>query len=150
MMVFLLSISGCSDCQDCEPFMGEPYMNLRFLNLADSSYKVVIVDSINNQPASFSRHLQDTTSLFKLPLNMNLDQSIVSLVFRDTTDIENRLSGILDISYERVFEKRDDNYVVVRCFINAAQSSFENFELYCRDSVDITCESNDLTARIYL
>jgi hypothetical protein len=148
-MTFLLIISGCSDCQDCQPFTDEPYINLRFLNIADSSHKIVIVDSINHVSASSSKYFQDTTSLFRLPLNMNLDVSDVALVFRDTTDIDTPLTGDLSIAYEREFFKRDDNYIIVKCFINTVESSFEYFELYCRDSINNTCESNDLTARIY-
>ena len=80
---------------------------------------------------------------------MNLDESNIALVFRDTTDLATQLSGTLTVIYEREFFNRSDNYVIVRCFVMTAESSFENFELYCSDSINTTCESDDLTARIY-
>ncbi len=153
LSIFLLTIIGtysCSDCTNCTPFTTEPYMNLHFLSAADTSNKVVIIDSINHESVSGSRYYMDTTFFYNLPLDMNLDQSQVLLSFRDTTDMNTSLSGVIDIIYDRQFEKRQDNYLVVDCFVTSIESNFPIFGFSCSDSTYENCKSNYVTAQIYL
>lgn len=150
LLFIALGVSSCNDCTNCTPFTTEPYMYVHFLNAADSSNKVVIIDSINHESVASSRYYADTTFSYKLPLDMNLDQSLVELSFRDTTDINTPITGVLDIIYEREFERRTDNYIIVDCFIIEVESSFPIFRLYCSDSTNENCNSIDVTAKIYL
>ena len=149
-LVLILVFSACNDCSDCVEFTAEPLMNLQFLNEADDKAKVVIIDSVNNMSTQISRHLSDTSSFFQLPLDMNADQSSIFLEFRDATYDSLSYSGTLNIFYERVYERRNDNFIIVNCFINEITSDFTNLRLYCSDSVEQTCLNNDLVATIRL
>lgn len=150
ILAIALAVSSCNDCQDCVEFTAEPVMNLQFLNEVDDGAKTVIIDSVNFMSTSVSRHLDDTSSVFKLPLNMNADESEFYLVFRDATNDSLTYSGTLNISYERMYERRNDNFVIVNCLVNSVTGNFDNLSLYCADSVEQTCLSYDLTATIRL
>lgn len=123
-------------------------MQLQFFNTSDGSPRIIIIDSVNYQSSSMSRNLDDTASTFQLPLNMNADMSVVSLVLRDVTDPSTSINGIIEVSYEREFERRSDNFIIVNCFVNNVEVNFPGLELYCNDSINQTCKSDGLTAKI--
>lgn len=150
LLIILIGIGlySCNDCNDCGSFNTEPLMQLQFLNATDGSPRIVIIDSVNYQSSSISRTLDDTASTFQLPLNMNADMSVVNLVLRDTTDLLTSISGIIEVSYNREFERRSDNFIIVNCFVNDVNVSFQGLELYCNDSINQTCKSDGLTAKI--
>ena len=150
LIILLLAAAtfSCNECDDCGSFNTEPLMNLQFYNIADGSSRVVIIDSVNYQSSAISRNLDDTASAFLLPLNMNSDTSVVNLVLRDITDLSTSISGMIEIAYSREYERRSDNFVIVNCYVNDVQVSFTGLELYCNDSINQTCKSDGLTAKI--
>ena len=150
LLLFIIGFNSCNECTNCTPFTTEPYIKLHFLNAADSTNKIVIIDSVNHEAVHDSKFFEDTTYSYRLPLNMNFDESLVALAFRDTSNINIPLTGTLNILYERQFERRDDNYIIVDCFILNIEDNFPIFGLYCNDSTYINCRSNDVTAQIYL
>ncbi len=140
-------LAGCNDCTTCQPFTAEPYVKIQFLQLQDSAKRVIIIDSINNIYTKEFRHFNDTTNEFKFPLDMHHDTSVFAMVYRDTDALDNYLTNTITLIYDREFFRRDDNYVVVRCYLKTLTTDFAADRLTCKDS--LTCISNEATARIY-
>ncbi|MFW5760645.1 MAG: hypothetical protein ACOCXH_06680 [Cyclobacteriaceae bacterium] len=76
-------IWACDTCNDCGPVENDPYVNLSFYYLSDSSSAEIIIDSINGIAAlNINEELYaDTAQIFRLPLNYNTDSSFFDLVF---------------------------------------------------------------------
>ncbi len=147
MVVSLLGLGSCNDCPGCEPFTEEPYVKVQFLNLADSSKRVIIIDSVNNTYTKEFRHFRDTTYAFKFPLDMHRDTATFKMIYRDNNAQDTYLTNTITLVYNREFFRRDDNYLVVRCRLQELISDFTAYGLFCQDSLN--CISNEATARIY-
>ena len=141
--------SSCNDCSNCEPFNQEPYLTIRFLNKADSSQRIIIIDSLNSIYAKDVRQFQDTTYEYKFPLDMHHDTSVFQMVYRDTSDLENYLTNKVTLTYLRQFLRRDDNYIIVECTLDNFYTDFDSEALICKDDSEINCISNEATAKIY-
>lgn len=151
--IFLLTLivfaSSCNDCTNCKPFKEEPYLNIRFLNKADSSKRIIIIDSLNSIYAKDVRQFQDTTYEFKFPLDMKKDTSVFQIVYRDASDLDNYLTNKVTLTYLRQFLRRDDNYIIVECDLEKIFTDFELEELICKENSEEKCISNEATAKIY-
>lgn len=147
-------VVSCNDCNNCEPFTEEPNVLVRFYNFpdtssADTTRRVIIIDSVNLISTESLRHFNDTTHSFKFPLDMNNDISEFKLVYRDTSDLGNYLTNTVTIAYNREFVRRDDNYIVVQCDITNFNSDFTDHNLECKESDNNQCISNDAKASLY-
>ena len=151
-IMFIIAITfgaiSCNDCSDCEPFTQEPFLEVRFLNKADSSRRILIIDSVNLVLAQDLRHFNDTTDIFNFPLDMHHDTSVYQIVYRDTSDLQTRLSDKITLIYSREFLRRTDNYIIVECNLDSF-IAFGDFELVCKDTTNIECISNEAYAKIY-
>ena len=142
-------MSSCDDCTNCEPFTEEPYLTIRFLNKADSSKRVIIIYSVNQDLGRELRHFQDTTYEYKFPMDMHHDTAVYQIVYRDTSDLAPYVRNNITLIYDRQFLRRDDNYIVVECNINGFTTDFGEYELICKDTSNIECISNVAIAKIY-
>ena len=151
IILFLITMAtfSCNECTSCEPFTEEPYLEIRFLNKADSSNLVIVIDSVNQVYAGDLRHFADTTYVFKFPLDMHHDTSVFQIVYRDTTDIDTKLTNEIRLIYRRQFIRRDDNYIIVECNLEELITDFFDAKLNCKDNATIECISNEATANIY-
>jgi hypothetical protein len=139
---------GCNDCSNCEPFTEEPFLTVRFYNAADSSRRVLVIDSVNQMPAAGFRHFNDTSWEFRLPLNMQEDFSEFNLVVRDTTHLDSiNYSHFIRLDYERQFLRRDDNFIVTECNLTELFSNFVKDTLVCQE--EDKCISNHAKASLY-
>jgi len=145
---WVISLSGCGDCTNCEPFKEEPFLKVRFLNQVDSTNQVIIIDSVNQLYVKDIRHFQDTTFEFKFPLDMHHDTAVYQLVYRKTTDLTTYINNRIELRYARQFIRRDDNYVIVECNLEDYSTDFNSFQLFCKTN-EIECISNEAIAKIY-
>lgn len=145
--LIVLNVS-CSDCTNCEPFTEEPYVLVRFYNAADSSKRILVIDSVNQTPAAGLRHFNDTTWEFRFPLNMHEDISTFDIVARDTTDHDSIIyNHFIKFEYTRQFVRRDDNYIVTECDLISLEANFTGLSLICKE--EEVCISNDAKASLY-
>lgn len=149
ILLFLLALTQCNTCDDCEPFAEEPYLKIRFYKVADSSANVVIIDSINHVWAGNYSYYQDTVNTYFLPLNMNEDISNFVISYRDTTDLLSYLENNLEVTYQRSYLKRTDNNIIQACDILEATSDFNLKNLLCGDTLNINCISNEAIYQVY-
>jgi hypothetical protein len=149
LFTILVMASSCNDCSNCEPFTQEPFLTIRFLNKADSSQRIIIIDSLNSIYAKDVRQFQDTTYEYKFPLDMHHDTSVFQMVYRDTSDLENYLTNKVTLTYLRQFLRRDDNYIIVECTLDNFYTDFGSEVLICKDDSEMNCISNEATAKIY-
>ena len=146
---FAFSLSSCNECTDCEPFNEEPYLKIRFYNQADSSKKVIIIDSVNQDYVSEFRHFQDTTYEFRFALDMHHDTSVYQMVYRDTSNLSTYLTNEIIVTYNREFLRRDDNYIIVECDLDAFTTDLSASILICNDNSTTECISNEAIANTY-
>ena len=153
LVVILLFLSGwwvaCSDCADCLPFEDEPYVTIRFLNPADSSFHYIIVHTVNGMAASELRHFSDTTYQYKFPLNMHADSSLFALTYSDTASGSPLQNAVITSWYSRQYVRRADNFIVVQCFLDSLATDLGPLYLKCKSNPDSTCISNEATVTIY-
>jgi len=142
------STIGCDDCTDCKPFTQEPFLEVRFLNKADSSKRVIIIDSVNQIYGKDLRHFKDTTSVFNFPLDMHHDTSVYQLVYRDTSALQTPYTDSIIIIYSREILRREDNYFIVECNLDSFLAIGEA-TLICKDTTGAECLSNEAYAKIY-
>ena len=140
---------SCNDCTSCgEPFTEEPYVLVRFFNAADSSNRVLVIDSVNQTPASGFRHFNDTTWEFKFPLNMHSDTSDFNLVVREASHLDSiSYNHFIRFNYTREFVRREDNYIVSECNLVSMETSFNPASLICKE--EDKCISNNAKASFY-
>jgi len=148
LMPFFLGTS-CDECSNCKPFSEEPFITMRFYKQADSTERIIIIDSINHNYAKSIRHFQDTSYTFKFPLDMHNESSLFQIVYRDTSNLKTYLTNRVDISYSEQLMHRNDNYVVSVLNINNFTSDFAKYALICKDTSNIKCISNEAVAKIY-
>ena len=152
-VVYILFLLGamqvsCNDCSNCEPFTEEPFVIVRFYHAADSAKRVIVIDSVNQLPSTGYRHFNDTTWEFRFPLNMQEDFSEFNIVVRDTAYLDSiSYKHFMRFSYDRQFVRRDDNYIVLECYLTNLESSINTNSLVCREE-DI-CTSNYAKASFY-
>ena len=151
--IFILTLiviaSSCNDCTTCEPFKQEPYLTVRFLNIADSSKRIIVIDSLNSIYAKDVRQFQDTTYEYKFPLDMKHDTSVFQLVYRDIANLDQYLTNKVTLTYLRKFLRRDDNYIIVECDLDNLSTDFEIEELVCKENTEMKCISDEAVAKIY-
>jgi hypothetical protein len=146
-MLIVLQVS-CDECSNCEPFTEEPFVLVRFYNAADSSRRVLVIDSVNQTPTAGLRHFNDTTWEFRFPLNMLEDVSDFNLVARDTSQLDSIPDNhFIRFNYTRQFVRRDDNYIVSECNLISLETSFSGASLVCKE--EDKCLSNDAKASFY-
>lgn len=139
---------ACDECSSCEPFTEEPYVLVRFYNAADSSKRVLVIDSVNQISTAGYRHFNDTTWEYKFPLNMQADTSDFALVVRDTSHLDSiTYYHFIRFNYTRQFERRDDNFIISECNLISLETSFLQASLVCKE--EEKCISNDAKASFY-
>lgn len=149
LFVIAVGINSCNDCKNCAPFTEEPFLKIRFFNQADSTKRVIIIDSVNNLLVQNFRHFQDTTYEYKFPIDTHNDTSLYQMVYRDTSNLSTYLTNNITLIYTRQFIGRDDNYIIVECNLENFTADFAKFELICKDSTNVECISNEAVANIY-
>ena len=149
LIVITFATSSCNECTTCEPFTEDPFLTVRFFNQADSSKRVIIIDSVNQVFGQDLRHFQDTTYEYKFALDMHHDTSFYQMVYRDTSNLTTYLANEIMVIYSRQFRRRDDNYVIVECNLDSFNTDFAEYELICKDTSNIECISNEAVAKIY-
>ena len=149
LFTLMASASSCNECSTCEPFKQEPYLTVRFLNKADSSKRIIIIDSLNSIYAKDVRQFQDTTYEYKFPLDMEQDTSVFQMVYRDTSNLNQYLSNKVTLTYLRQYLRRDDNYIIVECNLDNFFTDFDSEELICKENSEEKCISNEAVAKIY-
>jgi len=149
LVLIIFGSSSCNDCTNCEPFTEEPFLTIRFYNQADSSKKVIIIDSVNQVLSRDLRHFEDTTYEYRFPLDMHHDTSVYQMVYRDTSNLSVYLKNEIRLIYNRKFLRRDDNYVIIECELDDITADFAGIELICKDNAINECISNEAVAKIY-
>lgn len=152
LVIILIGLSlfnlSCNDCSNCEPFTQEPFVTVRFYNAADTTKRILVIDSVNQLPTAGLRHFSDTTWEFKFPLNMQEDVSSFSIVARDTSHLDSiTYYHTINFNYTRQFVRRDDNYVISECDLVGMETSFVQDTLVCRE--ENFCISNYAKASLY-
>lgn len=148
ILLLVIAITSCSDCTNCEPFKEEPFLKIRFLNQSDSSKRRIIIDSVNQKYVKDIRHFMDTTFEYRFPLDMNNDTSVYEMVYREASDPTTYLNNRIELIYSRQFKSRNDNYLVVECYLEDYSSNFNSFQLFCKDNEN-KCLSNEAIAKVY-
>lgn len=146
-IILLMFLGSCNDCTTCKPFTEEPFINLKFYHISDSTLRPIIIDSINHVYTKEFRYFKDTTAEFRFPLNTHADTSTFLMSYRNADTLEDSLTNTITLAYEREFVRRDDNYIVVRLNILGLESDFSGTVLSCKDSTQ--CISNEAIGRIY-
>jgi hypothetical protein len=149
LFAIILALGSCNDCTDCTPFAEEPFLKIRFFNEADSTRKIIVIDSVNQLGVREFRHFADTTYEFKFPLDMHHDTSVFQMIYRDTTNLATPLKNEITVIYNRSFLRREDNYLIVEANINLLTTDFIKFELNCEIESNTECLSNEAVANIY-
>lgn len=144
----VMNISCSNDCTSCEPFTEEPYVLVRFYNAADTSKRILVIDSVNQTPAIDLRHFNDTTWQFRFPLNMHEDVSTFDIVARDTSHLDSiTYYHSIRFDYTRQFVRRADNFIISECDLTAMETDLTNDNLECKE--EETCISNDAKVSLY-
>jgi hypothetical protein len=149
LIITAFTTSSCEECLTCESFNEEPFLKVRFFNQADSSKRVIIIDSVNQIFGQELKHFQDTTYEYRFALDMHHDTSVYHMVYRDTSNLTTYLANEIMVIYSRQFLSRDDNYIIVECNLDSFTADFAEYELICKDSSNIECISNEAVAKIY-
>ena len=148
VMMALVSLNiSCSECTNCDSFAEEPNVIIRFYNLPDTTKRTIIIDSVNLTSSSGLRHFSDTTWEFRFPLDMHNDISSFDLVYRDTAAQDLYLSNNITFSYNRAFIRRDDNYIIVECYLQELITDLTGNKLVCKE--EDNCISNYAKASLY-
>jgi hypothetical protein len=117
--------------------------------VADSSERIVTIDSINQAPSADIRQFIETSFEYQFPLDMHSDTSRYDLVYRDIDDTVTIYRNRIMLTYSREFLKREDNYIIIKANLSSFESDFLLDKLSCKDSTNIECISNEATARVY-
>lgn len=149
LVISVLFLICCSDCENCDKFDKEPFVTLKFYRKADLSLSVVAIAEINRLDATSITYYQDTTSEYILPLSITADLSPFLLTYTPASDYTQVFTDSLIIAYERHFITNEKNYVEVICqFTKVLESSFDSVYVVCADPIG-KCNSNETTIKVY-
>ena len=149
-LLLVILLSGCLQCEDCEPIDNEPYVRLAFYSASNLNEIPVAIRFFNGQPAGEMSYYQDTTSSrYLMPLSMWSDSSKVVLTYSSSANYTVDIVDTLHIAYERKVETTPKNIVKMINFdLQILEHTFDSLALVCKDTVEI-CDSNESTLKLY-
>jgi len=148
-LFLVLITSSCNECENCDTYDKELYVNLEFYRFKDQTPARVVISEINQLNATNITYFQDTASIYLLPLSMNADLSSVAFMYSPASDYSELFNDTLLISYERSFSVSEKNYVdMIGSFTEVLDFSFDSVSVVCTDTLGV-CYSNETIIKVY-